>query len=424
MSSIKKWIFKENSTKSTIIWNSLAGGINAGQAAIILVVVSHKLDIYVAGCITIAYAIANLIITIGKYGIRNYQVTDRNCKYTFSDYLNHRIIMMIVISASMLVYIILCRYIADYSEEKVAIIIEVYLLKLVDVVEDVIGGELQQCGRLDIAAKIMAIRLIITTFMICVMVLCGCNIHSTLVTAIFVSIVLLIFTIKLVFEKVKEKKYSVRFKKVLGIFRDCFPLCIGSALAVYVGNAPKYLIDVYMNEETQAKFGYIMMPVFVVMLLNQFIYQPIIKDMSDIWGRGEKSKFKSKVIKHCLVILGLTLFIIIVGLIVGLPILAWLYNTNLMNYNKAFAILLLGGGFYAVANYMIVPITIIREQRILAFGYGIATIVNLLLGKFFLSNMGMLGAALLYLIINIGLVVFYLSFLLIIVKLEMKKDAI
>jgi O-antigen/teichoic acid export membrane protein len=162
-----------------------------------------------------------------------------------------------------------------------------------------------------------------------------------------------------------------------------------------------------MNEEAQAIFGYIMMPVFVITLLNQFIYQPMVKDLGDLWEDKNITKFRDCILRQCLIVLGLTVAIIIGGVLVGLPILSMMYNINLTSYTTEFALLLAGGSLYALACYLNVPLTTIRKQNYIAVGYFVATCLSLILGRYFVVTDGMLGAAFLYLCVNTMLVAVY-----------------
>ena len=46
---------------------------------------------YDGGVFTIAYAIGNLMMTIGKYGMRNFQATDVNEKYSYKEYETYKL---------------------------------------------------------------------------------------------------------------------------------------------------------------------------------------------------------------------------------------------------------------------------------------------------------------------------------------------
>lgn len=58
-------------------------------------------------------------------------------------------------------------------------------------------------------------------------------------------------------------------------------------LSFYIGNAPKYAIDSILNDGLQACCGFIAMPVFVIGLLNNFIFNPMISRMSFMWSEKE-----------------------------------------------------------------------------------------------------------------------------------------
>ena len=89
-----------------------------------------------------------------------------------------------------------------------------------------------------------------------------------------------------------------------------------------------------------------------------------------------------------------------------------MYHTDLSVYRLEFAILLIGGSLYALAFYLNVPITTIRKQRYIAFGCIFASVVSLICVRWFVTEHGMLGAALLYLGINLILVILYIISLL------------
>lgn len=404
---------EKNINRSSVIWNSIGGALSAGQTAIILIFISHKMGHTIAGMVTIAYAVANLFSAAGKYGIRTFQVTDNKEKYSFSNYFWNRCITVFLALIIAGGYALFCSVHQGYSAEKVLILCEVIVLKMIEAFEDIYWGRLQQKGRLDIGARIMAIQCFIYTLCICIMVILGFNIHICLSAGIITSIILGILFCSSVSSHLMIDDLKPDLTKVIQLLKECFTLCIGITLSIYVGNIPKYLIDAYMDSETQAIFGYIMMPVFVVTLLNQFIYQPTIKHLGDLWSERKVKQFKSKVFRQCLIVIGLMVIITVGGLLIGLPILSIMYHTDLSIYRLEFAILLIGGSLYALAYYLNVPITTIRKQNYIAYGYVFASVISLVFGKSFVVKHGMLGASLLYLMINAILVVIYFFSLLI-----------
>lgn len=384
----------------------------AFQSVIMLMVLTRVLGLADAGIFTIAYANANLFLTIGKYGMRNFQVSDVNGQFTFYEYLMSRIFTVSLMIAVSIVFVVYVGNKNGYSMEKSLIIIWMSLFKVVDAFEDVFHGLYQQRGRLDIAGKAMTLRLgtTILFFLTGLLILKNLLIVLIFITC-FTGILLIVFTrwsYKL-FERAVEKRYS--FYNVLGIMKICFPLFLGSFLSFYIGNAPKYAIDGVLNDELQACYGFIAMPVFVIGLLNNFVFNPMIYKMSVLWDKGKKNEFLKKFIIQVMIVIGITLVCIVGAYLVGIPILSFLYNTDLSLYKYELLILLLGGGFLALSGLLVTVITIIRFQNSLMFGYIIVSILAYTLSKIAVEQYSIRGAAGLYAILTAVLCFLFFIFL-------------
>ena len=79
-------ITEKPSEKEIYIWNILGSLANAGLSVIILMVVTRTLDNQKADIFSIAWAISQLMATIGCYQIRVLQATDVEEKFTFRQY--------------------------------------------------------------------------------------------------------------------------------------------------------------------------------------------------------------------------------------------------------------------------------------------------------------------------------------------------
>lgn len=62
----------------------------AFQSVIMLMMLTRVCDVAAAGVFTLAYANANFFLNLGKYGVRNYQVSDVRACFSFSAYLRAR----------------------------------------------------------------------------------------------------------------------------------------------------------------------------------------------------------------------------------------------------------------------------------------------------------------------------------------------
>ena len=402
----------ESNKKKAFLWNTASGLINAGQSAVILIFISHLLTKNAVGIFTIAYALGNLFSTMGKYGVRNFQVTDINEQYSFREYFNSRTLSSVGVMLLMIVYILFQLCTGKYTLIKSMTIVLICLWKMIDTAEDVFYGMYQQQGRLDVGARCYTIRLTISTVLFCLLLMFKSPLFVTSMTVLVVSIVSSLFIIMYTAPRFRQSHEIKNYMPSLSaadkeLLKACFPLFLGTSLSIFVGNAPKYLIDWYLDDSTQAIFGYIMMPAFVIMVLNQFIYQPIIRDLGELWSSGRLNAFVRRVLKQYLIVGGITAVVIVAGVIVGIPILSVMYNTDLSAFRPEFAIILLGGGFYAIVSFIMVPLTAMRNQNVISYGFIAASILSLVLGRALILWKGVMGASVLYCLLNLILAMIF-----------------
>lgn len=387
-------------------WNTLSGIISAGQSAIVLILLSNFMTKTDAGIYSIAIAIGNIVSIFSKYGIRNFQVTDVEEKFSFNQYFTTRVITILSSIFLTATYLIYQYSFGHYSINKLLIILFICLLYTIESLEDVFYGMYQQKGRLDIGAKCFSLRLIISTLFICTFILLKFSLLLSAVASFLVSLFFAFYFIHNTINHFKVNKIRFKFYNSINLLIICFPLALATTLSIYIGNSPKYFIDIYLDDSTQAIFSYLMMPAFTIMVVNQFIYQPIIRDLGELWFKCNRKAFEKKVLKQYLVVTIITLLVIIFGAVLGIPFLSFLYNAELDNYRLDFIILLLGGGFFALANFLMVPITIMRQQKLLAYGFVLISIISFIAGVFLIPRFGIRGAASLYLLLNAVLSVY------------------
>ena len=361
---IKVFLYNTKDTQKTAyIWNTWAAMLNSFQSVLILMVISRIDPVTDAGVFTIAFAIGNLMLTIGQYGIRQFQVSDVQEKYSFREYVGVRVI--------------------------------------------VFQGRLQQRERLDIGAKAMTVRLLgyIITFISSYLL--TENLITASLLALLVSLFLCLVLNGTAIRNFESTVVAWEGRNVKYMFIECFPLFLAAYLVIYIGNAPKYAIDAVLSSQEQACFNYIFMPVFVIGLLSRFIYQPMIGKMALLWHKGELGKFLSMVAKQSAIMIGLTVFVLIGGFLLGIPALSIVYGVNLTGYKAELMVLLLGGGFLAYTSFYQMVLTVIRRQNWLIAGYLLGYVLFLLLGRWTVEQGGILGVSVFYTIVVAVIAVYF-----------------
>lgn len=369
--------------RAAYTWNTAAGLLNAFQSVIMLVVLSHACDAATAGVFTIAYANANLFLNLGKYGVRNFQVSDVDEKYGFSTYHAARLASVLAMLVFGAAWTLWTATTVGYTLEKTLTLLMMLAFKAIDAYEDVYHGNYQQHGRLDVGARVLTIRMLTMIVAFAGLIAATRDLllsltASTLFTgSFFVGETIwakrrfgLPVTMPTAANNDPEGSGARRgAQQTLALLRESFPVFLALFLLFYIGNAPKYAIDAVMDDVAQAQYGYIAMPVFVVGLLANFIYNPIIASLAQDWAEGRVGKFARRFALQALVIVGITLVCIAGAWLIGVPVLDLLYNTRLEPYKVDLVVLLVGGGFLAMATLFTTGLTIIRWQNRLIPGY-------------------------------------------------------
>lgn len=401
---IKKFLMSEdNIERDSYLWNMAGSMLMAFQSVIMLMILTRILGLVEAGIFTIAYANANLFLTIGKYGMRYFQVSDVKNQFTFAEYRLSRAVTSLAMIVVSVIYVWYAAVSNGYTTEKIQVIIWMCLFKVVDAVEDIYHGLYQRKNRLDVASKMLTLRMIITIIIFGLGLIILKNLLLALIIATILTTLLFILSVWWTYSEFHIGKERVEGKNILLLLKVCFPLFAGSFLSFYIGNAPKYAIDAMLTDELQACYGFIAMPVFVIGLLNNFIFNPMLFHMSVLWNERRVKEFVLRTIFQAGIVAIITIVCIVGAWLLGIPVLSWLYNTDLAPYKEELLILLLGGGFLGLSGLLNAVITIIRYQKSLMWGYAVIAVLAYVFSNQIVSQYEMMGAAVLYTVLMGGL---------------------
>ena len=384
--------------RSAYIWNTAGSMLNAFQSVIMLMVLTRVCDMATAGVFTLAYANANLFLNMGSYGMRNYQASDVRPTYGFRAYGRSRLITCVAMVACSFAYLAWSAASVGYPAGKVAAVALMTLFKGVDSVEDVFDGNFQQRGRLDIAGRLMTARVGSSILVFAGAVVATRDLVLATGVAFAWTLAFLLAGLAAIRRRhgLPARCGDAPEQSPWRLLRECLPLFLAAFLLFYVGNAPKYAIDALMDDTAQAQYGFIAMPVFVVGLLAQFVYMPMVEPLSQLWNSGDRTAFVAGFGKQVLIVAGITGVCVAGAWLLGVPVLGWLYNTDLSPYRAELCILVLGGGFLALAQLFTTGITIMRQQSRLVWGYVAVAAAAALVSRPLVGALGIAGASAAY----------------------------
>lgn len=380
-----------NIGKKAVAWNMVASLLYSFQSAIMLLIVTRVAGLVVGGVFSIAYTVSQMFASVGSFSMRDFQVSDVRDKYSYSTYISSRILTLIIMVLGCLSYSLM----QGYSGEKLLILMILSFYRAVDGADDVIQGEVQKRGRLDIAAKMLACRIFLSTSIFMISVLLTKNLLLSVVLFTGTAIILsLLINLSVVSEL--QIKGTITIKGIGHLLWECLPICAGAFLYNYLVNSPKYAIDSVLTTDMQTIFNIIFMPVFVTTMLGNFVFKPYVVRMGELWNDGELKKYVFLVFKLMAVITALGLCVVLGGTVLGIPVLGWIYGVELSKYRLVFIALLGFGVVSAINAFLSVALTVMRRQYYIILGYIIALIVDILLMNKLVERFELMGAGLVY----------------------------
>ena len=368
----------------------------AVQSAVLLMVINRTNGLDDAGVFSIAYAIASLIYYVGEYGVRKYQVTDVQENVSFDDYHTHRVMTAVIAALTGALYAGYGLATGLYTDNKFIIIVIVCIIKALESYCDVFFARFQQKGRLDVAAKASTYRIVLPLVICMAALIITHDLKLSMIIWMFATLFALMTSFVLLASEFGGIEFKIRMDKIVKITKDCFPLFAGSFLLLYVGNAPKYAIDAFLDDKAQACFNFIFMPVFVIGMLANFIFNPILVELAGDWDGGNMAGFKKIVFRQMLIIGGITLLAVAVALTIGAPLIGIIFGTDISDSKMSLTVLMVGGGMLALANFFIVVVTVVRGQKYLLPGYFVSAVCAKALSAYFVKSYGVWGASVLY----------------------------
>lgn len=381
MKNIRNFLVETTDVKrSTYVWNIIAYTGNSFQSMLLMLVITRRHNMNDAAIFSIAFTAANMLLYIGKYAVRNYQVSDVQVEHTYGDYACARKITMLGMILASASYLIYCSLFKDYSMEKTVCVMLLLGLRFLEAGEDVFHADLQRNGRLDVSSKIWGLRT--WGHIVCFGVLYWTTESLLFSAAISLSVsaimcVLFNYMVRELF--VRDNGYDK--ERIVRLLNNCFPLAVSTFMIGYIGNSPKYAVDAVLSSEEQTCFNIVFMPVFMLALIGNYIYNPLINKLADLWEHKRISEFRKILFQQILIAMLLTGVAVAGGKLFGVRLLGMLYGVDLNLYETEFAFLMLAGGSLTVYNFLGIIATVIRKQKMLFYIAALFSLVFLVGNK-------------------------------------------
>ena len=375
----------------------IGSSVYSGSSILYLMIVSRICGVETAGFFSLCYATAQLLLTVGRYGMRTFQATDLNAAFTFREYGISRILTCILMMLGGLGYSLF-----SFRGGRIVICMFIIMMKMIDAVEDVYHGNLQQIYHVETMGKLLAARNLYSVIAFTGTLLVTKDLLVTCAfTAVSSLLMCLLINHAIVSRRMKERGVPAgkcRLWALRKLLTICTPLFAGTFLSLLLYNVPKYAMAAVMTDEYQTYYSVLFMPSFVITLMCEFVFKPTITTIAGLWWENKLKAFLRYVLRIIVFIIGADLLIVVAGHLIGRRLLELIYAVNLEPYRLHFIILLVGGGIGAEV-YMIYNILIaIRKGNCILPVYAAAAVLTILPSRKMVALWGVRGACLNYLL--------------------------
>lgn len=417
--------------RQNVVWNIAGSFVYALASMVLSFLVIRVVGDGQGGIFSFGFStLGQQMFIVAYFGIRPYQITDGKGEFSFGEYREHRNVTCIMALAMGAVFLTYMHSTGRYSAAKCMILILLVIYKVIDGYADVYESEFQRQGSLYLTGKSNFFRTVLTVSVFLVVLAASTDLLLACVAAVAAQAAgVALFNLDVIhaLEHVDYRRDDGKNKK---LFCATVFLFVSTFLDFYVFSAAKYAIDARMNDSASGYFNLIFMPTSVIYMVANFIIRPFLTRLTAMWDGCDYDSFKKELTRIGCVILGLTVFAVGATAVLGRWVLSVMemllgsgYGGKLVPYYGAFIIIVLGGGFYALANLMYYSLVIMRRQKAIFTVYLSAAVLAAVLSGMLVSKFGINGAAGCYLLLMIVLVLGFGLFMTGVYRREKKEYA-
>lgn len=380
---------KEHTLKSGMIWNALGNAIYLACQWLITILVANIGNFEDAGLLSIAMSVSATFQTFALFGIRNYQVSDINEKYSDGTYVSFRIITCALALSCCVIF----SFISGYTSEVILCIVFFMLFRLAENFSDVLHGILQKNGRLDIVGKSFVIKGagILALFLV------GYSLTSYLWVGLLLmssfSILSTVFFDIFITRKIKRFSLNKRLKDSFSLAKETLPLCLYLFLSAAIATVPKLLLERHSGEEILGIYSSIFAPAILIQAALGYIYTPFTPALSEYRMKSQTKKFIVLALKITAAICIFTVVMIGFASIFGEFALSLLFGDEIRPYSYLLLPILIAISAISILAFLCMIAIVLRSIPSLIIGTAIGFASTLIITVPMINKFGVNGTS-------------------------------
>ncbi len=398
--------YAPNQTTRDYVLNTIGLGAWGALFPILSIVATQLAGAEQAGMFSMAFTTATLMLYVGNYGVRTYQVSDLDEAESFASYQLQRAMTC----ALMLLIGFLWCMLRGYDHTMTVITWGAFGFRAVDALADTYEARLQQMDKLYLSGISQAARAILGIVVFTVLLFVTHNLaFACLGMAVAAIASFLLLTLPLALLETPKSRGADPIE-IRELFVECFPAFAAQFLFALIETMPKFAMEGVLPYEDQVYFNAIYFPAQSILMIVGFVYKPQLVRIAGVWSdRSKRARFDLIVVAMLVVSVVVTLVMLFVFGAVGVWLNGLMYGVDFEPFRVAQYLMIVAGGLSAAIDFLYQIITVLRRQAAATIVYLIAFFVVAIASAILVRTVGFDGAVWSYLAVMVVLFVMLAS---------------
>lgn len=391
--------------KANMLWNAAGNLVYLGLQWLITVLVVRINGYTDAGILSLAMSISAIFQNVASFGVRNYQVSDLQPKYTDSQYVSLRWITCI------LSFVLCFGFVQmnSYSLKQEGGILLFMVFRIAENYADVLHGIAQKRNRLDLAGKSFLLRGVFTFISFLLSYFVTKNINLSIACMAVISFVLICLYDSKKIHTLSDYHLCFRDKKMKEIVFESLPLCIYMMLSASLTMIPRYCLERIMGSEALGGYASIYAPAVLMQAAAGYLYVPLISVFAGYRKAGAVSKYRSLFGKVTATILGATTLITVISSVIGDVFMPVIFGESILEYTYLLPSIVVCTGLTAYSAFLCTLMTIERKILQLTVVHVMGVFICILTSYHFIVRDGIIGSSYSQIITQIMVIAFIIT---------------
>ena len=310
-----------------------------------------------AGLLSIAMSISATFQTIAMFGIRSFQVSDIENKYSNTCYVTLRIFTCGVA----MLFCVAFSLVTGYRSEELLCVFLFMLFRLSENFADVLHGIAQKKNRLDIAGKSYTIKGIgcLAVFLI------AFKLSSSLsLSLLFMALVSWLFTAVYditIVKRLDDFKLLSASEKWLSLAQNTLPLCIYLFLNIAISTIPKLILEQQSGNEMLGIYSSIFAPALLIASAASYLYTPFVPYFAEAYSKKDTASFTKMFLKITAAIAAVAAVTLVAATFLGDFALKILFGEKILAYSYLLIPILISIFASAMFTFLCTVCVVLRD---------------------------------------------------------------